>query len=169
MIARKHQIPKNRTHILLDNVRSAQNVGSILRTAAAFGVETVWCYGITPYPAQNDDSRLPHIQARADKVIRKIALLDQPHKLAKPLTRISHDWLSQFSQIAALEQTENSNGITQLSNKPKTLLIVGNEIDGVSSELLSIADVYEIPMSPGKESLNVSSATAVGLYQLLIS
>ncbi|MBP6880788.1 hypothetical protein KBC31_04135 [Candidatus Saccharibacteria bacterium] len=169
MIARNSTNTQPEIHVLLDNIRSAHNVGAIIRTAAALGVKTVWCYGLTAYPKQPDDERLPHVANRADKVIRKTALIDLPNKIAKPLTDASVHWLLQFDRIIALEQHELSRPIQSLNSTSKTLLIVGNEVVGVSDEWLERAEIYEIPMSQHKESLNVAAATAIGIYQLVKS
>ena len=110
---------------------------------------------------------LPHIAERADKIIRKTALLDQPNIIAKPLKKASELWLSQFDRIIALEQHETSKPIQSLRTSSKTLLIVGNEVTGVSEDWLELAEIFEIPMSQHKESLNVAAAAAIGIYQLV--
>jgi 23S rRNA (guanosine2251-2'-O)-methyltransferase len=65
---------KKRLVLVVHNVRSAYNVGSILRTADGFGVDKVYLSGFTPYPLAKEDSRLPHVAIRADKQIAKTAL-----------------------------------------------------------------------------------------------
>jgi len=144
--------------VLLDNIRSAWNVGSILRSADGFGFSHAYLCGITPTP-------------EADAV-RKTSLGAEEYvtwshhnnavKLAKGLKK--EGWM-----ILALEEDERS--ITLARGKKimagKTVLIVGNEVTGVDPELLNLADhILRIPMHGQKRSFNVANAFSIAAYAL---
>jgi len=157
--------------LVLDNIRSANNVGSIFRTADAFGVKHIYLCGITPYPEQAEDSRLPHIRRAASDKIAKTALgaeryIDNSH--AQSTLEIVKKLKNRSYQILALEQVSNSIPLVKKSFSSQPIaLVVGNEISGISKEVLNAADqVLEIPMLGKKESLNVAVATGIALFAL---
>lgn len=156
--------------LVAHNVRSAQNVGAIFRSAACFGVAGLVLSGYTPYPKLKKDSRLPHEIEKITKAIAKTALG------AEKMVRYSHvddlmQYLAQQKQagwlVAALEQHVDSKPIKTFRVDQPTILIVGNEVDGLDDAVLKMSDVVlEIPMHGPKESLNVAVATGVALYEL---
>src|ERR1041385_7161765 len=101
-------ITKHQLRLVLHNIRSAHNVGSILRSADGFAVSKVYFSGYTPHPKTQNDSRLPHVINRAEKQIAKTALgaekaiaweyVDSPMNLLERLNR-------EGFEIVALEQT----------------------------------------------------------------
>ncbi len=156
--------------LIVHNVRSTHNVGSILRTADGLGIKMVYLTGYTPYPATASDSRLPHIATRVTAQIHKTALgaektvqwqhRDDPIKLIEGLKKSGY-------LIGALEQTENSTPLPEFKSPGKVSLVVGSEITGLPKHILKLADAnLEIPMMGSKESFNVSVATAIALYHL---
>lgn len=156
--------------LVLDNIRSAYNVGSILRSAAAFGAGELVCIGITPYTKQPDDSRLPHVAERAHHQIIKTALGGEKH------VRVSHvETFEQFAgsyhyPLLALEQDPSATPITEFKPQLPCAIIIGNEVDGIGAEALEKADsIIEIPHGQGKESLNAASAAAIGLYHFSVN
>ncbi|MDX1766104.1 MAG: TrmH family RNA methyltransferase [Candidatus Saccharimonadales bacterium] len=158
--------------VVLDNIRSAQNVGSILRSCDGFGVSQVFCCGITPYPKTDKDNRLPHIAERAHRQIAKSSLgaevsIKTTH--FEDIRDLIGELRVQGFQIYAIEQSSRSKPISQLKLNSGTGLILGNEIIGISPGLQNMCDeVYEIPQTGHKESLNVSVAAAIALYQIAI-
>lgn len=156
--------------LVLDNIRSAYNVGSILRTADAVGVERVICIGTTPYPALSQDSRPGHVTARNTKEIAKTALgAEQTISISyEPELRATLEMLKNTGvTIIALEQSGKSTNLFDFTYKEPIALVIGNEINGVHPDNLALADhILEIPMSGTKESLNVAVATGIALYQL---
>lgn len=158
--------------LLLDNIRSAHNVGSILRTAEGLGVKAVYALGITPYPTQSGDQRLPHVAAKATNQIAKTALGAETHitctYAADPVQLISQ-LKKQGYKIIALEQAPASVALSKLDQLgDKLALVLGNEVDGVSQALVDLSHLTaEIPMPGKKESLNVAAAAAIAIYQLL--
>lgn len=141
--------------VVLDNIRSRENVGSIFRTADAAGVNKLYLCGITPIP--------PH-----DK-ISKTALGAEdimPWEYHKQTWRLVEDLRRNGYYIIALEKTKNSRNIFNLKKKTSPLaLIIGNEVRGLNRGLLKRADVVvAIPMHGRKESLNVAVAFGIAVY-----
>lgn len=142
--------------VLCHNVRSTYNVGSFFRTADGAGVTKLILSGYTARP--------PHAG------IAKVALgadtwfpweyVKQPGPWLKKMKRAGYT-------IAALEQTARSKNIFRWPPKFPLVLIVGNEVRGVSQRLQRYADVdLEIPMLGRKESLNVATAFGLAVYYL---
>lgn len=154
--------------LIAHNIRSTHNVGSIFRSAECFGVSKLILTGYTPYPATPHDARLPHISQRITNQIHKTALgteLAIPFEYYEvpPLNLL----ISRGYTIAALEQDASSIPITSYKFGQKTALILGEERYGITPDLLQKVDaILEIPMLGTKESLNVSVATGIALYQL---
>jgi 23S rRNA (guanosine2251-2'-O)-methyltransferase len=156
--------------LIVHNVRSALNVGSLLRTADGLGVAQVYLTGYTPYPESPNDVRLPHIRLRASKQIHKSALG------AENSVKWSHrediePLITELSKkgylIAALEQAKGAILLPEFRTAKDAALIVGSEVGGLDEALLKQADVcLEIPMLGAKESLNVAVAGGMGLYHL---
>lgn len=146
--------------LILDNIRSVHNAGSIFRTAETAGVKMIYCLGTTPVPVDRFG------QKRKD--FAKVALGAEglvAWEYAKTGTVLINKLKKQGFNIIALEQAENSVNYKKIKKSAKMVLIVGNEVGGVSQSLLKLADqVAEIPMKGRKESLNVSVATGVMLF-----
>ncbi len=165
----------DKIYLLLDNVRSTQNVGSILRTADGLGIDSVYLCGYTPYPImpEGTDSRLPHLAASINRRIHKTALgaeLTQRWYNNDSTVETISKLRDRTTIIAALEQSSRSVDLRSYRPDPQTnnlCLIVGNELDGISEDILKMCDIcLEIKMSGAKESFNVSVAAAIALYQL---
>ena len=155
--------------IIAHNLRSAHNIGSLLRTAEGMGVQTVYMTGHTPFPPlTSDDPRLPHQQTKIAKLIDKTALgaqNSQPwqhHAAIEPLlAQLRADGYT----IAALEQTASSQPLPTYQVPAKLAVILGREVDGVEPEVLQLCDIsLEIPMLGHKESFNVVQAAAMLMY-----
>lgn len=148
--------------VLLHDIRSAHNVGSIFRTADAAGVKRVFLTGYTPLPVDRF--------GRAQKDIAKTALgaersVPWEHHV-EPLGLIAalkkDGWF-----IAGVEQDSRSDDYRSFSADMPTVFIFGNEVDGVPREILDACDVLlEIPMHGEKESLNVSVTAGVILFSV---
>ena len=144
--------------VLLDNVRSMQNVGSILRTSDAFLVGEVVMAGITGTP--------PH------KEISKTALGAED----SVRWRYAEDSLQECARMKAdgwtvcvLEQAHGSIDLMAFSPVPegKYLLVVGNEVSGVDQRIVDMADVIlEIPMHGVKHSLNVAVSAGMAIWKI---
>ncbi len=155
--------------LILGDIRSTHNVGSILRTADGFGVSEIYYGGYTPYPVQPKDIRLPHESRKTTDQIHKTALGAErlPSKVFTTVNDAIQAAKSDEYRIVALEQSKNSVSLRDYKPTANTAILLGNEVTGISSEILSLADVIlELDMMGKKESFNVSIAAAVALYQL---
>jgi len=144
--------------LVLCNVRSRENVGSIFRTADAVGVSKIYLCGITPTPPHEKISKTAlgaetYVQWEYRKQAWRL-LLELKNKKSK-------------CKIVGLEQTRDSQNIFTFKPKFPLALVVGNEVNGLSPQILKYCDkkVF-IPMYGKKESLNVSVATGIALFQL---
>ena len=141
----------------LHDIRSLHNVGSAFRSADAFGIRELRLSGYTPVPPRPE--------------ITKTAIGAEEHvnwqRIDDPSTAISNLKADGYT-IAGLEQTDQSVPIHQWKpESDKICLILGNEVTGVSDELLPLIDVaVEIPQFGMKHSLNVSVAGGVALYAI---
>lgn len=143
--------------IILENIRSLHNVGSIFRTADGAGWDKVYLTGYTGCPP---DRRIEKVSLGAENFLA----WEHNENPAQCVEKLKKEGF----QVLALEQTSNSVNLMDFQNEnEKTALIVGNEVDGVSPELLAFSDAQlEIPMHGQKGSLNVSIASGIALYAL---
>ena len=147
--------------VLLDNIRSAWNVGSILRSADGFGFHHVYLCGITP-TADNESVTKTSLGAE-DSV---------PWSYHKDAVRLVKGLKVEGWNVYALEEAARSLSLSQFPNSPASnpvVLIVGNEVTGVDPELLDLCDeIFHIPMRGEKKSFNVAIAFGVAAYALTI-
>jgi 23S rRNA (guanosine2251-2'-O)-methyltransferase len=142
--------------IMLDNVRSALNVGAIFRTCDAAGASKLYLTGITPYPPHN---RIPKTALGAiefvdwERHIDGLALLE--------------DLKSKGWQVVVVEQSDKSVPYNTVEFQANTVLVFGHEIHGVEDKIIELADqVVELPMFGQKESLNVATTVGIMAYHL---
>ncbi len=156
--------------VVAHNIRSSHNVGSIFRTCDGFGVEHLYLSGYTPYPTFEGDSRLPHISEKTTSEIAKTALGAEKsvHFSHTPhITTIIEAFKAHEYTIVGLEQDESSIKLPEFKPPNKILLILGEELEGITAEIKQKCDhLIEIPMLGQKESFNVSVATGITLYAL---
>jgi len=144
-------------YILLNNIRSLHNVGSIFRTSDGAGVKKVFLCGQTGYPPREEITKTALGAEECVKWEYYIDPLDCIKKLKKKGVR-----------IVALEQTGKSIDYSKFKPKYPLCLIVGHEIDGISDKILKLCNsVIEIPMKGEKQSLNVSVAFGIAVYHLI--
>lgn len=154
--------------VIAHNIRSTHNVGAIFRTAEGFGISNIILSGYTPYPQLQKDSRLPHIAEKLTKQISKTALgaeaiVPFEYHEQPPLDALKADGY----RIVGLEQAPNSIPMAHYKPSEKVALLLGEEVEGITPELLAkCEDIIEIPMVGKKESFNVSVATGIALYAL---
>lgn len=150
-------------HVILENVRSAQNVGAILRTADAIGVAKVWMVGYTPAPIDRFGRNVPDLQKTALGAEQTV-----PWEQRQDVASLLDELKEQGFRIVAVEKKEGANDYKKCELSGKTVLIFGNEIDGVSEEGCERADdIISLPMRGKKESLNVATTAGIVLYRLL--
>ncbi|MBP6925501.1 MAG: TrmH family RNA methyltransferase [Candidatus Pacebacteria bacterium] len=152
--------------LVLPNIRSVYNVGSIFRTADAAGIKKIYLVGVTPGPHDRFG------RERTD--IAKVALGAEKTVVwehVPTLTAVVQDLRAQGYYIVALEQDVKSvdyKTVTLPQSASNFAFIVGEETQGLSKDELELADIIvEIPMHGGKESLNVSVATGVAIFRIL--
>ena len=158
--------------LVLDNIRSAQNVGSLWRTADAAGIEAIWLCGLTPHPERAQDPRPAYARDRATKLIAKTALGAEqslPWRYFETAAEAVAELEQTGRHVWALEQADDSVNLFACPVPALPLgLIVGHERGGVNPNLLSRVDqILEIPMFGHKESLNVAVAGGIALYWLV--
>jgi 23S rRNA (guanosine2251-2'-O)-methyltransferase len=151
------------------DIRSIHNVGSFFRTADGFSAEIVLT-GITPRPKGDvNDERLPHVINKSHAALSKTALGAENTVTWRYFADITNAVVQlrlEGFRIVALEQDVNSIPINELSGDESVAILVGPEVNGLSADVLKLCDnIYEIPMSGGKESFNVSVAAGIALYQ----
>jgi 23S rRNA (guanosine2251-2'-O)-methyltransferase len=154
-----HQAGKIPIVIVLDNVRSLHNVGSVFRTADAFRIEAIYLCGITGKPP--------------DREIRKTALGATESVTWKyfPTTKEALDELKSESYLLyAVEQAKESVLLSEFqpAEGKKIALIFGNEVNGVEQEVINCCDqVIEIPQLGTKHSLNISVSVGVVVWDVV--
>lgn len=149
--------------ILLDNVRSAFNVGSLFRTADACGCCQVITTGITPHPGGSGADKLTKSALGADRMV--------PSRHFDTTLQAIQALRTDFPEykLIGMETTSRSVCYTD-TNYPQdgTVLILGNEVTGVDTEILPLLDeIVEIPMFGEKNSLNIAACAPVVLYEVL--
>ncbi len=156
--------------LIVHNVRSAHNVGSMLRTADGLGVFEVYLTGYTPYPLSKDDTRLPHMAVRTDQQIHKTALGAEKSMVwhhRPDVKKTLNELRARGYRLVALEQTDKAIDLRKLKPVGKIALIVGSEVGGLDKFVLDMCDAHvHIPMLGKKESFNVAVAAAIALYHL---
>ncbi|MEN9561466.1 MAG: hypothetical protein RIQ56_739 [Candidatus Parcubacteria bacterium] len=148
--------------VLLHNMRSAHNVGSLFRTADAMGVSRIFLSGYTPRPVDRF--------GRVQKDIAKTAL-GAERFVAWEYAPNPKGFLGRFKKeariIIGVEQDEHARDISMYKSSDQIAVLFGNEVQGLSKSLRKQCNVLlEIPMKGKKESLNVSVAAGIALHAL---
>ena len=142
--------------VVLDNIRSMHNVGSIFRTADCFRAQHIYLCGLTPTPGHHE--------------IEKTALgATQTVNWSKQESAVSclANLKSKGFKTIALEQAEGSIDLREYSAQGPTALVLGHEVMGVQQEVIDICDdVIEIKQFGTKHSLNVSVSGGIALYEI---
>jgi tRNA G18 (ribose-2'-O)-methylase SpoU len=171
-----------KTIVVVHNIRSLYNVGSILRTAEGFGVQRVILSGYTP--SEKNPTYLPHIREKIKESIHKTALgaeemlqTEYTGNVREALEKLRAD----HYKIIGLENNIRDRRLKKLNSPElqtplgraatfgnRTVLLLGEEVNGIPEDLYDLVDLFlEIPMKGRKESFNVSVATGITLYKLL--
>jgi tRNA G18 (ribose-2'-O)-methylase SpoU len=150
---------KNNIIVLLDNIRSAYNVGSIFRTADAFLIEAIFICGYTPPPTHRSVHKTALGAVDTVNWMQYANIEDAISELKK-----------NNYKVYAVEQAEQSISLEKIAvlSNDKLAVIFGNEVEGVQNSVLRIADgCIEIPQHGMKHSLNVSVAAGIVLWKLV--
>lgn len=150
-------VDKLPVYVLLDNIRSSYNVGSIFRTSDGAMIKKLYMCGYTPHPPKKEILKT----ALGSTESVDWEFIEDPKQTILDLKQ-------QGVKICALEQTDKSIAYSEISNKEFPLcIIVGNEITGVSQDLIDLCDFsIEIPQYGIKQSLNVAVAYGVSIFDL---
>ena len=152
-----HKVNKLPVYVVLNSIRSNYNVGSIFRTSDGAMIEKLYLCGYTPHPPKKEilKTALGSTESVAWEYVK------DPKEILLKLK-------SQGVKICALELTDSSKNYYELSNNDLPIcLLVGNEITGVSQELLDMCDFsIEIPQYGIKQSLNVAVAYGIAIFEL---
>ena len=148
--------------LILENLRSVENTASIFRTAEALGVSKIILVGTTPAPVDRFGRK------RQDFTKVSLGAENMNWEHVKDLGSTIYDLRDQGFKILALEQHPKAIELNKVNKLDKFVLVVGNEVEGVSKGTFDMCDeIVEIPMRGKKESLNVSVATGIALFMLL--
>ncbi len=152
------QAKKTPIIVVLDNIRSLNNIGSVFRSSDAFLIEKIYLCGITATPPHKD------IQKTALGATETVAWEHVEDTLTL-VTKLQKEGV----MVCAIEQTENSVMLNQFKPKSneKYAVIFGNEVKGVQQAVVSASDtVIEIPQLGAKHSLNIAVSTGIVLWDL---
>ncbi|MFN5023054.1 MAG: RNA methyltransferase [Chitinophagaceae bacterium] len=152
--------PKKPIVVVMDQIRSMHNVGSVFRTADAFLINGICLCGFTPQPPHRD------IHKTALGATESVDWMYYEHTI-DAVTALK----KQGYKVYAIEQTEGSIPLNQFDKKKEPIAFVfGNEVDGVDASVIALCDgVIEIPQWGMKHSLNISVAAAVVLWEFVRS
>ena len=144
--------------VILDNIRSAINVGSVFRSSDAFAIERIILVGFTATPPSREITKT---------AIGATSSVEWTHvdDITDTLLQLKRNGYT----ITSIEQTDSSVSLLDWDIKPdqKLAIVMGNEVDGVSDEALALSDVaIEIPQYGTKHSLNVSVCTGIVLWEV---
>lgn len=143
--------------IILENVRSLNNVGAIIRTADGAWFDRVVCVGYTPTPPR--------------KEISKTALGAEnwvPWEYYDDIEKAIQTYQELWCEIVVMEKNEKSTSLFDLKKNLSIALIMGNELEWVSQKTQKMADhICHLPMLGQKESLNVAVAAWIGMYHFV--
>lgn len=155
--------------VILDNIRSRENVGSIFRTADAAGVKKIFLCGITPTPTKGIfvSTKMPFVDKISKTALgaEKWVPWEYQSQTYRCLLKLKSK--NEKLKVIALEQTRGSVDIFKFKPKFPIALVLGNEVRGISKAVIKYCDdVVHIPMYGKKESLNVSVAAGIALFTL---
>lgn len=149
--------------LILHHIRSAENVGSLFRTADAAGISKLYLSSITATPFDRF--------GRPNAKVAKTALgaeQNLPWESYEDVNLVLATLAAQGYQIVVIEQSETSVDYKEVTIKYPVAFVLGNEVDGVPAEIVAQAHIVaEIPMCGMKESLNVAVAGGIALFRML--
>lgn len=144
-------------YALVENIRSMHNVGSLFRSSDAIRLAKLFLTGYTPSPPRREIDKTA--LGATDSV---------PWEFRKDSVQLVRELKEKGVRIVVVEHTSDSIDYRKAAYSFPVCIVMGNEVDGVSEELVRLADqAVEIPMLGLKQSLNVSVAYGIMLYELL--
>lgn len=148
---------KPRLHIVLDNIRSAYNVGSFFRTADATGCAKLYLCGMTSYPPN------PRIDKTALGAVESV-----PWEYFKTTTDAIKKLKSAGIPVFSVEIASGSVNYKDIEYPNPVALVFGHEVNGVGQPVLSLSDkIVQIPMNGIKNSLNVATVAGIMMFEAI--
>lgn len=148
--------------LILHDIRSSENVGSIFRTADAAGVSRIYLTGYTPAPVDRFKIKNPKLSKAALGAEEFVAW-----EAREDITALIQELKKGGTKVAGVEQSPESIPYTEFTLTKPTAFIFGNEVEGIPKDVLEKADVIlEIPMRGKKESLNVAVSAGIVLFRV---
>jgi tRNA G18 (ribose-2'-O)-methylase SpoU len=142
--------------VVLENIRSALNVGAIFRTSDAVNIERLILAGITPYPPHN---RIPKTALGAVETVPWEYIKDYTEPVIQ---------LAKQKPLIAIELAPDAKNLYEYRFPKEVTLVFGNEISGVSPWIMDLATaVIQIPMFGKKESLNIATSYGIVVYEVI--
>src|SRR3989344_3399787 len=156
-------LKRQKNILIINNVRSVENVGAMFRTADAAGINKIYLTGFTPLPLDRFGRKRSDM-AKSALGAEEFVKWEQKKNLLGLLRKLGQEGFL----IIGLEQDKKSIDYKKVKLKKKNAFIVGAEVSGISKNILKRCDIIaEIPMRGKKESLNVSVACGVALFRIL--
>ena len=151
-------------YLILDNIRSLENIGSIFRTADALGVSKIYLCGISAkQPSWANKKQLPEKVVKTALGAEKTIDFEYYRQTGRAIDKLK----KQGFKIIALEQAKNAIDYRKLKPKFPIALVLGNEVKGIPQRILKkCGKIIYLPMSGQKESLNVSVAFGAAGYHI---
>jgi tRNA G18 (ribose-2'-O)-methylase SpoU len=154
---------KSENILILNDIRSVENVGAMFRTADAVGINKIYLSGYTPTPLDRFGRKRGDL-AKSALGAEEFVLWEQKKSISSLLTKLKKDKFL----IIGIEQDKKSVDYKKVKLGVRNAFIVGTEVTGIPKNVLKKCDVIaEIPMRGKKESLNVSVALGVALFRIL--
>ncbi len=154
---------KKQNILILNDIRSVENVGAMFRTADAGGIDKIYLVGYTPAPVDRFGRKRNDL-AKSALGAEEFVTWESVKTILPLIKKLKKD---EF-QIIAIEQDEKSVDYKKVKVKEKNAFIVGTEVTGIPKNVLKNCDIIaEIPMRGKKESLNVSVSLGIALFRIL--
>lgn len=154
---------KQNNILILNDIRSVENVGAMFRTADAVGIDRIYLTGYTPAPLDRFGRKRKDL-AKSALGAEESVHWEQKKSISAVLTKLKKE----NYLIVGIEQDKKSIDYKKVKLKEQNAFIVGTEVTGIPKSVLAKCDIIaEIPMKGKKESLNVSVALGVALFRIL--
>ncbi len=154
---------KQENILILNDIRSVENVGAMFRTADAAGIDKIYLCGYTPAPVDRFGRKRKDL-AKSALGAEEFVSWEQKPNISTLITNLK----KQKYLIIGIEQASNSIDYKKVKLGSKNVFLVGTEVTGIPKNLLKKCDVIaEIPMKGRKESLNVSVSLGIALFRVL--
>ena len=156
-------IRKQQNILILNDIRSVENVGAMFRTADAAGIDKIYLTGYTPCPLDRFGRKRGDL-AKSALGAEEFVKWEQKKNVLPLLTKLKKEKYL----IIGIEQDKKSIDYKKVKLQNKNVFIIGTEVTGIPKNILKKCDIIaEIPMRGKKESLNVSVATGIALFRML--